>query len=68
MNNFLKFSKKFYFSYPCPRKLREVMKMSLIEKEQPEKIKEIWQLHYKEKSNAIGMDISTDEMNLIVKK
>lgn len=27
------------FTYPCPRKLREVMKMSLIEKEPAHQIK-----------------------------
>jgi ATP synthase mitochondrial F1 complex assembly factor 1 len=68
MNNFLKFSKKFYFNYPCPRKLREIVKITLFEREQPEKIKEIWAKYYEEKPSAIGMDINAEEMNLIIKK
>jgi ATP synthase F1 complex assembly factor 1 len=68
MNNFLKFSKKFYFNYPCPRKLKEIVKLSLFEKEQPEKIKEIWAKHYEEKTNAMGSDLNTEEMNLIIRK
>ncbi len=68
MNNFFKFSKKFYFSYPCPRKLREIVKITLFERETPDKVKEIWQKYYDEKQNAFGMDINSDEMNLIIKK
>ena len=30
------------FAYPCPRKLREIMKMSAIEKEQTRTIEMIW--------------------------
>jgi ATP synthase F1 complex assembly factor 1 len=66
--NFLKFTKKFYFSYPCPRKLREVVKMTLFEREQPEKIKEIWKKHYEEKPSAMGFHLEQREMDLIVKK
>ena len=71
LTNKTKFSnivKKTYFSYPCPRKLREIVKITLFEREQPEKIKEIWQQYYHEKPNAIGMDISNDEMQTIIKK
>ena len=66
--NFLKFAKKNYFSYPCPRKLREIVKITLFEREQPHKIKEIWQQYYTEKPNAIGLDIKGEEMDLIVRK
>jgi ATP synthase F1 complex assembly factor 1 len=66
--NFFKFSKKFYFSYPCPRKLREIVKITLFEREQPQKIKEIWQTYYSEKPHAVGMDLSGDELSLIVRK
>ena len=31
----------FVFTYPCPRNLREIMKMSLIERESYSKIKDI---------------------------
>lgn len=66
--NFLKFSKKAYFSYPCPRKLREIVKITLFEREQPEKIKEIWKKYYEEKNSAIGMNLKGEEMDLIVRK
>ena len=33
--------RSFVFTYPCPRKLREIIKMSLIEKELPGVIKNI---------------------------
>jgi hypothetical protein len=60
--------KKFYFSYPCPRKLREIVKITLFEREQPNKIKEIWQKYYDEKPHAFGMDITAPEMNMIIEK
>lgn len=46
------------FTYPCPRKLREIMKMSLIEKETPDKIKQIWQEYHQHKisNTATVMD------------
>lgn len=67
-NSFYKFTKKQYFSYPCPRKLGEIVKMSLFEKEQPFQIKQIWNKYYEEKPNAFGFDISGGEMNIILKK
>lgn len=68
MNNFLKFSKKTYFSYPCPRKLREIVKMTMFERETPEKIKDIWKQYYDEKPRALGMSIGSTDMELMVKK
>ena len=68
MNNFLKIQKKYYFSYPCPRKLREIVKISLFERETPEKIKEIWKKYYDEKPNAMGLNIKSEEMDTIIKK
>lgn len=64
--NLINILKRPYFSYPCPRKLREIVKVTLFEREQPEKIKEIWQTYYDEKPNAIGTDIKADEMKLII--
>jgi hypothetical protein len=70
MNNigFFKTFKKFYFSYPCPRKLREIVKITLFEREQPNKIKEIWQKYYEEKPYAVGFYITAQEMNMIIEK
>ena len=65
---FIKTLKKSYFSYPCPRKLSEIVKISLMEKEPPSKIKEIWQKHYDEKYHAVGFDIEAEEMKLIIEK
>jgi len=65
---FMKTCKKFYFSYPCPRKLREIVKISLFEREQPNKIKEIWKKHYDEKPHAVGFDIEAGEMKLLIEK
>lgn len=42
MNTVFKLTRGFSFNYPCPRKLREVMKLSLIERERKDKIIEIW--------------------------
>ena len=68
MNNFLKVSRKGYFSYPCPRKLREIVKMTMFERELPEKIKDIWRLYYDDKPRALGMSIEPSEMDLMLRK
>jgi hypothetical protein len=44
------------------------VKITLFEREQPDKIKEIWQQYYQEKPHAIGLDINSDDMQTIVKK
>ncbi len=36
----------FSFAYPCPRKLREIMKMSAIEKEPTKVIETIWNTYH----------------------
>ena len=66
--NYLNIPKKSYFSYPCPRKLREIVHMSLFEKENAPQIKEIWNKYYDEKPNAMGLHIDSDEMKLIIEK
>lgn len=68
MDSFLKLSRKFYFSYPCPRKLREIVQMSLFEKENKEIIKEIWKKHYETKPNIFGVDLDQHEMKKVVEK
>ena len=40
---------QFAFNYPCPRKLREIMKLSLIERENKDKIKDIWLEYHKDR-------------------
>lgn len=41
--------KSFSFSIPAPRKLREIMKMSLIEKEPSDIVVEIWNKYHRKK-------------------
>ena len=56
MNIFKKIiKKKFGFTYPCPRKLREIMQMSLIERESPEKIKTIWESYHEDRQDNVSM-------------
>lgn len=45
---------KFSFTYPCPRKLREVAQISLLEKEPASSIINIWQLRHKDKSENVS--------------
>lgn len=39
-------TRPFSFNYPCPRKLREIMKMSAIERESSETIEMIWNTYH----------------------
>lgn len=66
--NFIKFPLRNYFTYPCPRKLDELVKISLFEKEQPSKIKEIWGKYFSGKDRVLGENVTGGEMNLILKK
>lgn len=59
---------KRYFNYPCPRKLRELMQMSLIEKEDRDKIKDIWIEYHKSKPKTFGAIIDGEAMHQIIKK
>ena len=68
MNNFFKFSKKFYFNYPCPRKLREIVKMSLVEREPTHVIKEIWHDYHKAKFNTCSYTINGGEFKVMLRK
>ena len=52
---------KFSFTYPCPRKLREIMQMSLIERESSNKIITIWDDYHKPRPDNVA--VSIDEKN-----
>lgn len=56
------------FTYPCPRKLREIMKMSLIEKEPTHKIKDIWKEYHEPRVANTADVLSKDQYNHIVNK
>ena len=64
----LNFSKKHFFNYPCPRKLREIMQMSLIEREDTNKINKIWTEYHRQKFNTFGTVIDGETMNQVFKK
>lgn len=59
---------KTYFSYPCPRNLREIVKMSMIEQESPVGIKQIWERYHLEKQNVISDVVDGDLMAKIIQK
>ena len=43
------------FSYPAPRKLREIMQMSLIEKESPNTVKHIWDEYHAKRPENVAL-------------
>lgn len=57
----------FAFTYPCPRKLREVMKMSLIERENKDNILSLWMNYHKGKQNNVAYCMSKSEYNLFTR-
>ena len=56
---------RFSFTYPCPRKLREIVKMSLLEKETPSRISDIWKEYHSVKSENIAETLSLAEHNTL---
>ena len=50
--------RNFSFAYPCPRKLREIMKMSAIERETPETIKMIWNTYHQQRSHTVSKTLT----------
>lgn len=55
----------FSFTYPCPRKLREIMKMSMIEREPTDKIKAIWDEYHHMRTENISYSIDRDQYELL---
>ena len=56
---------RFAFTYPCPRKLREIMQMSLIERENKDNIVKIWMDYHKERDQNIAYIVSKTEYQLL---
>jgi ATP synthase F1 complex assembly factor 1 len=56
------------FTYPCPRKLREIMKMSMIEKESPEKIEEIWKEYHSPRINNTCAVLTKEKYHAFVQR
>lgn len=57
-----------HFNYPCPRKLREIMKMSLIERETTEKIKNIWSEYHNDKPRCFADVVDGEMMTTVLNK
>jgi ATP synthase F1 complex assembly factor 1 len=53
--------KNFAFTYPCPRKLREVVKLTLFEREQPQRIKDIWKEYHQARSENVADSLEKHE-------
>lgn len=58
-------SRSFSFTYPCPRKLREIMKMSMIEREPVETIKNIWHDYHEARTENIAYTITKDQYDIL---
>lgn len=57
-----------YFTYPCPRKLREIVKLTMFEKENTTRIKEIWNTYHSEKDRTISDVLESNLMDSIQNK
>mmetsp|Transcript_7558 Transcript_7558/g.14079 ORF Transcript_7558/g.14079 Transcript_7558/m.14079 type:complete len:189 (-) Transcript_7558:505-1071(-) len=56
------------FTYPCPRKLREVVKMSLLEKEPPAQVEIIWNKYHSDRPNNVSTVVSSQKYTLFRKR
>jgi hypothetical protein len=56
------------FTYPCPRKLREVMKISMIEREPPAKIADIWNEYHSARINNTCAILSKEHYQHFVQR
>lgn len=68
MKLFFKSVKSFSFTYPCPRRLREIMKLSLIEREDKDKIGYIWSNYHKMKLENIAHTLNKQEYEFLLRK
>ena len=57
-----------FWNYPCPRKLREIVKLSMFDKETPEIVKEIWNHYHSQKNRVISDAVDKDAMDIIINK
>lgn len=66
LNKYL--SLKSFFNYPCPRKLRELVKLSVFEKENTESIKNIWKTYHTMKPKVFSDVVDKTLMDTILAK
>lgn len=67
MNLYIKIIKNFSFTYPCPRNLREIVKMSLIEREPKHKVSSIWDNYHKDRTESISDTLSKNDYETLNK-
>ena len=60
--------RSFAFTYPCPRKMREIVKLSLLEREPPSRIKEIWNEYHGPRPTNVSTVISAHQFELFLKR
>lgn len=56
------------FSFPAPRKLSQIIKYALLEREPPEQIVEIWKKFHAERSDAVAMVLDRGEHELFMSR
>ena len=61
-------TRSFAFTYPCPRKLREVIKMTMIEKELPKAIQQIWSSYHESRPQNVSSVITSSQYTLLYKR
>ncbi|GLE01142.1 hypothetical protein PINS_up009972 [Pythium insidiosum] len=53
------------FSFPAPRTLQQIVKLELLENEEPAEIQRIWENYHAEKDDCIATTMSAAEFNAI---
>ena len=52
-------NRAFSFAYPCPRRLREIVKMSAFERETPETIEMLWTDYHRARTHTTSKVLTT---------
>ena len=60
--------RNFAFTYPSPRKLREIMKMSMIEREMPHVVASIWEQYHQERPQNVSRVLTKAEYSTVRKQ
>jgi ATP synthase mitochondrial F1 complex assembly factor 1 len=62
------FKRYFSFNYPCPRKLKDVTKLALLEREHSNRVKEIWKQHYSDNLTSFSNTLQAIEFETLMQK
>lgn len=57
--------RSFVFTQPCPRHMREILKMTLIERETPDKIRDVWNTYHSARPNNVSCVLTGYQSNLL---